>query len=103
MDANQVDHGSGVLPWLQVLAILRRQIEDGTLPGKGLPGERQYAAQLGVSSLSLRRALKVLRDEGWIETIPGFGSRVVTAEEHAAKQPGKPSGDTRRRKPRASG
>lgn len=87
MDAdNVIDHGSGVLPWLQLLAILTRQIEDGTLPGKALPGERRLAAEYGISELSVRKALKVLRDDDWVETTRGFGSRVLTPEERAARK-----------------
>ena len=86
MDADLIDHDSGVQPWLQMLAIFRRQIEDGTLTGKRLPGERHLAAQYGISPASLRRALKVLREEGWVETTKGYGSRVLTPEERAAKR-----------------
>jgi|HubBroStandDraft_2_1064218.scaffolds.fasta_scaffold1350371_1 GntR family transcriptional regulator len=80
MDADSVDHGSGVQPWRQVLAILTRQIEDGTRTG-ALPGERHLAAELGVSPLSVRKALEALRNAGLVETTRGYGSRVLRPEE----------------------
>jgi len=86
MDADLIDHDSGVQPWLQMLAIFRRQIEDGTLPGRGLPGERRLAAQYGISTISVRRALAVLRDDDWIETTKGYGTRVLTPEERAERR-----------------
>jgi GntR family transcriptional regulator len=80
MDANQIDHASGVQPWRQLLAILTRQIEAGERTG-ALPGERHLAAEFGVSPQSLRKALRALRDAGLIETITGWGSRIVGPEE----------------------
>ena len=76
MDEDKIDRASGVQPWRQIAAILTRQIEAGTLTG-ALPGERQLAAEFGVSAASLRKALDALRRAGLIETIPGWGSRVV--------------------------
>jgi DNA-binding GntR family transcriptional regulator len=80
MDEDQIDHASGVQPWRQLLAILARQIEDGTRTG-ALPGERHLAAEFGVSAASLRKALAALRDAGLVETVTGFGSRILPPEE----------------------
>ena len=75
-----IDHASGVQPWKQLRDILTRQIEAGERTG-ALPGERQMAAQFGVSQLSVRKALEALRQAGLVETTRGFGSRVIPEEE----------------------
>jgi DNA-binding GntR family transcriptional regulator len=76
MDADMIDRTSGVPPWRQLLAILTRQIEEGTLTG-ALRGERHLAAEFGVSAASLRKALAALREAGLVETTRGYGSRVL--------------------------
>lgn len=58
---------------------LRSQIETGTLrPGDHLPSERAIAEQLGVSRITVRRALQELASDGLIE-----GRRVASYGEPA--------------------
>jgi DNA-binding GntR family transcriptional regulator len=83
MDAGMIDPASGVQPWRQLATILTRQIQDGTRTG-ALPGERHLAEEYGISGGSVRRALKALREAGYIETIPGWGSRILSPEERGA-------------------
>ena len=53
---------------------LRRAIHLGQLePGSKLPPERTFSAQLGISRVTLREAIRILEGEGYIEV--GRGSR----------------------------
>jgi len=61
----------------QVAQGLRAQIDAGQLmPGMPLPTEPALEAQFGVSRITVRRAVQVLRDEGRVETRHGSGSFV---------------------------
>lgn len=80
MVPGMIDPASGVQPWRQLLRILTEQIDEGTLTG-ALPGERRLAEEYGISSGSVRRALAALRDAGLIETVAGWGSRVLEPDE----------------------
>ena len=70
-----VDHDLPVPPYRQVAAILRQLIVDGELTGR-LPGERYLAADYGVAVGTIRKAVAILRGEGLIETVHGWGSYV---------------------------
>lgn len=53
---------------------LRRQITDGDLgAGAVLPSEADLAGSYGVSRVTVRKALEVLRDEGIVGSRQGFG------------------------------
>ena len=55
----------------------RAQIRSGVRqPGEALPPERALSQSLGVERATVRRALAVLAEEGWIATRPGVGSVV---------------------------
>ena len=45
--------------------------------GQYLPAERILSAEYQVERLTLRKALKLLQEEGYIQTLPGAGSRVT--------------------------
>lgn len=63
--------------YLQLAAIIAGQIERGELkPGEALPTEPQLMGAYGVARGTVRRALRVLREWGYIETIYKRGSRV---------------------------
>jgi GntR family negative regulator for fad regulon and positive regulator of fabA len=56
---------------------LLEAIIDGTLPiGSNLPGERDLAAQLGVTRPTLREALQRLARDGWLDIQQGKSTRV---------------------------
>ncbi|MGW8506300.1 GntR family transcriptional regulator [Streptomyces sp. CLCI03] len=55
------------------------RIKSGELqPGGAAPSARQLVESTGMSSATAARVLGVLRDEGWIDTVPGRGSFVRT-------------------------
>jgi DNA-binding GntR family transcriptional regulator len=80
VDANEIDHASGVPPYRQLAAILRAQITAGTLTGR-LPSEKALGQTFGLAQGTVRKALAILRDEGLIETAHGWGSRTLGPEE----------------------
>lgn len=65
------------MPYLRVAGILRDKIESGEMvPGEQVPSLDNLSAAYGVSRVTARRALAVLREEGLIETKPRWGSFV---------------------------
>lgn len=67
-----------------VLERLRKAVLDGHYPaGEHLPPERQLAATLGVSRLTLRAAVAKLESEGLVHARQGDGVRVLDVMENA--------------------
>lgn len=63
---------------------LERLILDGQLaPGDRLPAERELAAHLGVSRVSIREALRELENRGLIDRRPGRGTIVLQPSDGA--------------------
>lgn len=75
-----LDRSSGLPPYRELARILRDRIERGDLAGK-LPGEMTLAAEYQVGKGTIRKALRLLREAGLVETHHGYGSRVVPPEE----------------------
>jgi DNA-binding GntR family transcriptional regulator len=62
-------------PYHQIAAWLREQITSGEIaPGQPLPSEKQIGQATGCAATTVRRAIKLLRDEGIVFTVPGRGS-----------------------------
>ncbi|MFC4455436.1 phosphonate metabolism transcriptional regulator PhnF [Deinococcus sonorensis] len=75
-----VDAGSATPIYLQVAAALARSIEQGQVPvGTALPAERELAARLGVSRVTVRQALARLTEQGLLERRQGSGTFVAPA------------------------
>lgn len=56
----------------QIVAVMRKDIFTGVYkPGDKLPSERELAETFGIARLTLRKALGVLAQEGWIEISQG--------------------------------
>lgn len=74
------------LPKHQRIAnLLRQQVRTNRYrPGRVLPPIRDLAEQMGVSPNAVYRALRVLRHEGVVETMPGQGVRVLTSSDPEA-------------------
>ena len=62
----------------QVATEIRRAIADGEArPGERIPQARDLAAELGVNTNTVLRALRILRDEGFLDV--GWGKAIVVA------------------------
>lgn len=65
-------------PYRQIADDLRRKIEDGTIPpGRRIPSTVEMEQEYEVARDTLRKATKVLKDEGLIESVRGMGLYVV--------------------------
>jgi GntR family transcriptional regulator len=77
------DHGpdivhEGPVPiYIQIVNYVAGHIEDGSWqPGHRLPAERAMAADWGVAYLTIRRAMKELRERGLVVSVQGRGTYV---------------------------
>ena len=72
-----IDHGGPEYLYLQLAELLRAQIRSGTLPPRSrVPSLIDLAAEHGLAEMTVRKALRILIDEGLIETRPGRGTFV---------------------------
>ena len=73
-----LDRNDPTLLHEQVAAEIRRAIAQGEAgPGERIPQARDLAAELGVNTNTVLRALRVLRDEGLVEMGRGRSIRVT--------------------------
>jgi DNA-binding GntR family transcriptional regulator len=63
-------------PWVQLADILRAQIRSGELTAR-VPSERTLHETYGLAPVTIRKAIRALRDEGLVETVPGWGTYVA--------------------------
>jgi GntR family transcriptional regulator len=69
-----VDHEGELALYLQIAAILRARIASGELQvGRPIPSEMTMAQQYGVSRLTVRKAVHLLRAEGLVRHAVGRG------------------------------
>ncbi|MFP2238317.1 PLP-dependent aminotransferase family protein [Pseudescherichia vulneris] len=69
--------------WRQLAEALRLLILDGRLAlDSRLPGERELATALNISRTTVASALAQLRDEGYVQSRHGSGSRVILPAQH---------------------
>ncbi|MEE1758559.1 MULTISPECIES: GntR family transcriptional regulator [unclassified Streptomyces] len=82
------DPASHVYVYLQVVHHIAEQIRTGRLPvGARLPAERDLAEQYGVAVNTVRRAVRDLRDQGLVITVPIKGT-FVRAERPSSETSG---------------
>ena len=77
--------GSGVPLTFEVIAeTLRERIRSGGLrPGDALPTQAVLMREFGASSLTVQKAMVLLKQEGWAVSRPGKGA-FVAHHDHAA-------------------
>jgi len=76
--AVQIDHEAGDWPYEQVAAHYRQAIISGELaPGTRLPSLDALVRETGLSPMTIRRAFRVLADEGRVRVVPGRGTFVA--------------------------
>src|ERR1051326_596980 len=84
--------------YAQVIDELRRRIESGEYPpGSLLPSENQLSGEFQIARPTVVRALRVLRQDGWIETQQGKGSFVRGRPALAGLETARPGEEALRR------
>ncbi|MFI0906568.1 SCO5717 family growth-regulating ATPase [Streptomyces sioyaensis] len=64
-------------PYQLAAGKLRKQIQEGKLkPGDRLPSSRELRAELGIANATVHSALRVLREEGLVYSVPNRGTYV---------------------------
>lgn len=98
MNFGQIDRESDVPPFEQIANLLRRAITSRQLAsGERLPTETKLAEHFGVARMTVRRAVRELRDEGLLVSASGRGLAVRPApgiREVWPQEPGYPSEST---------
>ncbi len=74
---DEIDRNSFEPAYNQLVNILRRKISTGAYrPGDRLPSEAELCSQYQVSSITARRAIKILVEQAVADTVPGRGTFV---------------------------
>jgi DNA-binding GntR family transcriptional regulator len=71
-----IDRDAPDPPWVQLAVILRARIASGEITSR-LPGERAMQQEFGLAPVTIRKAVRQLREEGLVRTTPGWGTYVV--------------------------
>jgi GntR family transcriptional regulator len=101
----ELDRDSNVPLHQQLAAILRAQIESGQIPPhRAIPSRTTLQQEYGLASGTVDKTIRMLRDEGLIETVKGMGNYVLPPGERrvwpappAARATGHEHGLCRRR------
>ena len=73
-----VQHRRPQPPSWQLAALLRAQITSGELaPGEKLPPIMTLATKHQVTTNTVQKALRMLKDEGLVTSVPGYGTFVA--------------------------
>jgi GntR family transcriptional regulator len=74
----RINHDSAITVTSQVAADIASDIDVGKIaPDTRLPAETELAEQYGVSRVTIRRAIALLRDRGKVVTVHGRGTYVA--------------------------
>lgn len=73
-----IDRSGPVPPYLQLAAIIRGQVRRGELaPGERLPSVLRLSEQHGMSQVTVKKAIRVLKDEGLVQGVAGYGTFIA--------------------------
>ena len=73
----EIDHDGPLTPYRQLAAILTARIQRGDwAPGRPIPSESRLVQEYGLARSTVRRAIKVLVEEGLVEVVPQRGAYV---------------------------
>jgi GntR family transcriptional regulator len=77
-----IDHEADVFPYRQLADQLRTAIKTGEYePGRRIPSLQKLVADSGLAVETVRRAVKVLIDEGLVYTVQGRGTFVSKGDD----------------------
>ncbi len=77
MTMDKIDKNAYQPVYSQLVDILKKEIDSGTYPpGSWLPSEAKLKALYDVSSVTIRRAVRILVEQGLVETTRGKGTIV---------------------------
>ena len=83
-----IDRDAPVPPYRQIANALREQITSGAIPpGRRIPSLVELETEYGVARDTLRKAVRVLKDEGLVETITGMGVYVTARDQQPNVSP----------------
>ena len=71
----KIDPDSPEHPYVQLAGLLRDRVKAGKI-GPRVPSIMELAEETGLSAATVKRSLKLLRDEGVIVSVPGRGTFV---------------------------
>jgi DNA-binding GntR family transcriptional regulator len=78
VDLVSIDHGAAEFPFEQLARILRDRIGSGEYPaGRKIPPLIELQEEFQLSSMTVRRAVRELADEGLLLRVPGRGTFVA--------------------------
>jgi GntR family transcriptional regulator len=72
----KIDPASPEHPYVQLAGLLRERIASGQITSL-MPSIMELTEETGLAVNTVRRAIKILADEGLVQTIPGRGTFVV--------------------------
>jgi DNA-binding GntR family transcriptional regulator len=73
-----IDRDRPVPPYQQLASIIREQVRTGELArGQRLPSVMKLAEQYGVAQITVQKALRILKDEGLVVGVGGYGTFVA--------------------------
>ena len=73
----KIDPDSPQHPYVQLAGLLRERITAGKV-GPRVPSIMELADETGLAPATVKRALRLLREEGLIFSVPGRGTFVTT-------------------------
>jgi GntR family transcriptional regulator len=73
-----IDRDGPTPVYLQLAALLRERIASGEYPaGRALPSETTLMQEYGLARETVRKGVRVLRDEGLVQIVQGRGAYVT--------------------------